>query len=349
MRSLDHEVFLYASEDNDAPCTELITAISKEEQRTHLKANDWRKDFFAIDWNSSLPYWEIMNLRAIEEIGKRIQQKDFICLIGGNCQKPIADAFKNHLVVEFGIGYEGTFSNYRVFESYAWMHYVYGKNGQGDGGYYDAVIPNYFDPADFPFSAKKDDYFFYIGRLIRRKGVEVAADVCKRIGKKLIIAGQGAQKVEPGKLICDGFELIGDHIEFVGTVDVKRRGELMSKAQAVFVPTQYIGPFEGVHAEAMLCGTPVITTDWGVFSETVFDCRTGFRCRTIGEMMWAAMNVKNLAPAAEIREYAKMRFGLDTVRYRYQDYFKQLMDLWDKGFYTETYDPRDKREAGCFQ
>ena len=117
MKSLGHEVFLYASEDNDAPCDELITCITKEQQRATLKANDWKKDFFAIDWDSSLPYWSIMNNTAIAEMTKRLQQKDFICLIGGWCQKPIADAFPAHLTVEFGIGYTGTFSKFKVFES----------------------------------------------------------------------------------------------------------------------------------------------------------------------------------------------------------------------------------------
>lgn len=42
------------------------------------------------------------------------------------------------------------------------MHNVYGEKGIIDGQYYDAVIPNYFDPDDFPYSEKKEDYFLYI-------------------------------------------------------------------------------------------------------------------------------------------------------------------------------------------
>jgi hypothetical protein len=42
--------------------------------------------------------------------------------------KPIADGFyKYHISVEFGVGYSGVFSNYKVFESYAWMHAVYAQ------------------------------------------------------------------------------------------------------------------------------------------------------------------------------------------------------------------------------
>jgi len=137
-------------------------------------------------------------------------------------------------------------------------------------------------------------------------------------------------------------------MEHVGTVDIKQRGKLMSKAKAVFVQTQYIGPFEGVHVEAMMCGTPVITTDWGVFSETVLDGYNGFRTRTLGEAMWAAKNVGKLCPH-DIRSHAIKRFSINTVRYRYQDYFNQLLGLWGKGWYTEEYSPSDKREMGMFR
>lgn len=347
MKSLGHTVFLYASEDNHAPCDEFVTAITKDEQRALLKSNDWRKDFFAIDWDSNLPYWKAMNDRAADEIGKRLEREDFICLIAGWCQKPIADRFPNHLVVEFGIGYEGVFAKHKVFESYAWMHYVYGKQNTQNGNYYDAVIPNYFDPEDFPFSAKKDDYFLFIGRLISRKGAHIAADLCKRLGTKLIMAGQGVKSIEKGKIVADEVTIEGDHVEHVGTVDVKRRGELMSRARAVLVPTQYIGPFEGVHVEAMFCGTPVITTDWGVFNETVIDGVNGYRTRTIGEMIWAARNAGRLKPA-NIRKIACSRFSLDVVRYRYEDYFRQLNGLWKKGWYTETFNPQAKRYRGNF-
>ena len=64
--------------------------------------------------------------------------------------KCIADHFNDRLiVVEAGIGYESTFAKFRVFESYSWMSYIYGKEGTGDGKWYDCVIPNFFDPSDF--------------------------------------------------------------------------------------------------------------------------------------------------------------------------------------------------------
>lgn len=281
MTSLGHDVFLYSSDDNDAEVAEHISVISSTMQDHYFK-DDHTKKFFPIEWDSNLPYWQIMNVNAIHEIQERIQAGDFICLIGGTCQKPIADAFPNHKSVEYGIGYEGIFSNFCIFESYAWMHYVYGKAGIGNGRYFDSVIPNYYDSTDFPLYKNKEDYFLYIGRVTQRKGLTVANDLCKKIGKKLLVVGQGAE--------VQGDLLVGDHVtldcdfEYLGVItDPQLKAKVIGQAEAVLVNTQYVGPFEGVHIEAAMCGTPVITTDWGVFAETVIQGVTGFRTRTLGK------------------------------------------------------------------
>ncbi len=229
------------------------------------------------------------------------------------------DAFPDHQVVEFGIGYPRTVANYRVFESYAWQNYVYGRQGS-DGFNYDAVIPNYFETENFPFSKKKDDYFLFIGRLTGKKGYMTAVEVCKRLDKRLILAGQG----DPP-----------DYGEYVGVVGPEERARLMSRAQAVFVPTEYVGPFEGVHVEALLCGTPVITTDFGVFSETVVNGVNGFRCRSLREFLDAAKEVQNWSMSKRyvIRVNAQRRFSTNIVALDYEAYFERLLTLWGDGWY----------------
>lgn len=330
MMSRGHEVFHYGT-DIDTEVTEHITIVTKDEQKNWFGDNDWKKDFFKIEWDASQPYWQVSNFRAIAEISKRYQPGDFVCIIGGNCQKPIADMLPDAMCVEYGIGYEGVFAPYRVFESYAWLHYVYGRTGQKDGGAYDAVIPNYFDPDMFPLQEQKDDYYLYIGRLISRKGIEIADLVCKQLGVKLKVIGQGAD-FKDGKLVGDGIEFQSD-VEYLGVItDPAEKAKIMGRAKAVFVPTQYIGPFEGVHVEAMLCGTPVITSDWGVFAETVEDHVTGFRARTLGEFVWAAQNVQTLNPAL-IHEKAVRRFSLARVAELYEAYFLQLQTLYKSGWY----------------
>jgi glycosyltransferase involved in cell wall biosynthesis len=317
MKNLGHTVLLYGGQYNEAPCDEHVKCITEEERIDSLNGNFYTSASF--DWN--LDHWVKFNKNVIKEISKRLEHKDFICLISGYASKPIADAFPDEISVEFGIGYGGSFAPFKVFESYAWMHACYGSKVKDphslDGKFYDTVIPSYIDINDFPLQETASDYYLYIGRLIERKGYQIAVDVCKHLGKKLIIAGDG---IPP------------EYGEYVGTVNAEERAKLMGGAIATFVPTIYIEPFGTVAVEAMACGSPVITTDWGAFTETIIDGFTGFRCHTLQEFVDAAENVKNL-DRTFISQYSKSRYGLDSVGIMYEKYFNRLLSLWDNGWY----------------
>jgi len=317
MKSLGHTVYLYAGTENEAEVDELITCLSEEDRLEYTAEPDLDKILF----DTSNKYWQSFNNKAIMEMAKRIEQKDFICVIAGNCQKPIADFFPSNMTVEFGIGYTGTFAKYRVFESYAWMHSVYSAHRDPytvDGRFYDVVIPGYLDPEMFSYQPNKGDYYLYIGRMINRKGVQIAAETCKELGARLILAGSG--------------EDIPEYGEYIGSVGAEKRAELMGGAIATFVPTLYVEPFGNVNIESQACGTPVITTDWGAFTETVIQGVTGYRCHTLDEFCKAAEDAKKLDTYA-IHKYAVDRYSVDTIRYEYDKYFRRLLGLWGKGWY----------------
>lgn len=319
MKSMGHEVYLYSGEYNQAPCDEHITCITEEQRLESLNGAHYTTGSF----DNSLPHWQSFINKVNFEMSKRIEQKDFICLIGGYSHKPIADYFPAHTSVEFGIGYPGTFAKYRVFESYAWMHSIYAQHklaSSVDGNFFDAVIPGYLEPEMFPLQEKKDDYYLFIGRLIDRKGYRIAQEVCQTLGKRLILAGAGPQ---------DGYG------EFVGAVGPEERAKLMGGAIATFAPTLYIEPFGNVVPEAHFCGTPTITTDWGAFTETNINGVTGYRCRTLAEFIQAAEDVKSLDPKT-IYETAKDKYSLEAIAPQYDKYFRRLLTLWDKGWYERS-------------
>ena len=124
-------------------------------------------------------------------------------------------------------------------------------------------------------------------------------------------------------------------VEYIGYADVKKRAELLSKAKAVFTPSTYLEPFCGVHVEAMLCGTPVITTDFGAFTDYVINGLTGYRCNTLQDFVDAARLVEDLSPRV-IRKYAT-KFTLDSVKWEYQRWFQDLY-RW----YQSSIDPEKK-------
>lgn len=107
---------------------------------------------------------DVFTEEAIKAINKNREDKDILLCPLGNYQKPISDAV-HMMTIEPGIGYSGVFCSNRVFESYAWMHHVYGLMGLGDGSWYDAVIPNYFNVNDFPYQEKSKIIFFILEEL----------------------------------------------------------------------------------------------------------------------------------------------------------------------------------------
>lgn len=316
MTSLGHEVFLYGGTENDAKVTEFVSVVSDGDRSRWFGHYDWNTMVFD-EWKPTAECWTIPNCRIANEIDKRKQPGDILGVISGLCQAQLTIAFPNMRSVEWGIGYEGILDNaFHVFESNAWMHTVYGIKGIRDGRFFDTVIPNSFDEDEFLFNARKDEYLLYLGRLTPRKGLEVVEQLSKR-GHRVITAGQGDIRITGA--------------EHRGVVRGKEKAALISGAKALLVPTFYIEPFGGVAVEALLSGTPVLTTDFGAFTETVRDGIDGFRCHTMGEFEIATERVKELDHRA-IHNNAQ-KYLTKNVRHQYDSYFKRLALLDGDGWY----------------
>jgi len=327
LRSLGHYVIFYGVENSEVDCDEYHICLTDKDRRACYGDYDWDKEFFKHDGKDAA--YTGFAKQAIETINRIKHPRDFLLIPMGNYQQSISDG-TGLLTIESGIGYTGIFAKHKVFESYSWMSYVYGLIRQGDGSWYDCVIPNYFDPNDFPLCEEKDDYFLYVGRVIKRKGVEIASQVAKFLGKKLVIAGQGGLKS-----LSEGIDLTHEkHIEYLGTVGPEERKKIMGKAILTLMPTTYIEPFGGVAVESQFCGTPVLTTDWGVFSETIQHGVTGFRCRTFDDFIFGAKQIMDgKIDSKKCNSWATDNYSMDRVKLMYDEYFRKIYDLWSQGWY----------------
>jgi glycosyltransferase involved in cell wall biosynthesis len=307
MTGLEHEVILYGTEQSDAYVAEHVVCITEAE----------RAACFDERWPSFDPATEgrrLFNGECAIQIDKRAEAGDLLCLIEGVANKPIADLCPELVPVEFGVGYEATFSRFRVFESYAWMHAVHGTTRGAFRGIVnplDAVIPNAFEEEDYP-AGYAGNYLLYLGRLNERKGLMIVASIARETGLPLVIAGSG------------DLDLIPVSAEYVGVVDPERRGELLAGARCLLAPTINLEPFGGAAVEAQMCGTPVVTSDWGAYAETVEHGVTGLRCHDLTEYV-AAVEGVHLLDRARIRERALALYSTEVVCHQYDRYFERVL------------------------
>lgn len=355
LTDLGHTVFFYGSEGSDVldyaghgkgqlifVQTHTLDDIRKDygdgDNRFEIGYN-WTTQDFRHDFNADKkPSTQKFAHTAIEAINKLKKDDDFLLCTQGNYHKPIADEVKLFLTCESGIGYRGSCSSmWRSFESPYIQNFTYGSEhplASINGSYYDRVIPNYFDINDVTYKKDKGDYYLFIGRIIKRKGILTAYETCKAIGKKLIIAGQGAYIDKRGYLVDNDpreFEIPPDSDwEYIGYADVEKRKELMANAIATFTPTEYLECFAGTHVESMLSGTPPITTNFGVFPYTIPDHlngKVGFRCDTLQDFVEATKMAQSVNHAF-VRQYSE-RFLMGNVVKEYQKWFSDLYAVYE--------------------
>lgn len=306
MTKLGWEVTHYGHELSQVAC-ENVAVISATELPPPAQST-------LFPHNSALA--QLFGQRANQQLQARINPGDAVLCFYGSDHYDAANNLPGALIVEPSIGYraEAVFAPYRVFTSYAQMHYYYGKNNQlMTPSWTDAVIPNSFTPSEFKYSDNKGDYLLYLGRVSEEKGIDLAIQTAAATERRLIIAGPGHIDSVPAG------------VEMVGYADVDQRRTLLAGAAALIAPTLYIEPFGNIVIEAAMSGTPVITTDWGGFTETVVTGLTGFRCRSLSEFVEAVGRLSEIN-SWDCRGWAMKNYSDSAVHAQFDQYFKRIAE-----------------------
>ena len=169
-----------------------------------------------------------------------------------------------------------------------------------------AVIHHGIDVDSFPIGAGDGDYVCFLGRMAPYKGAREAALIAERTGTRLLLAGKMDEPTELEYFESAVRPLLNRRIEYVGELGGRERLDFLGSASALINPISWSEPFGLVMAEAMACGTPVLTTRRGAAPEIVLDCVTGRLCETVAEA------IECLPEVVELDRYACRQRVLDN-------------------------------------
>ena len=167
------------------------------------------------------------------------------------------------------------------------------------------------------------DYLAFIGRIAPEKRADRAIAIAKLAGMRLRIAA----KVDPVDRAY--FErsiqplLASKHVEFVGEIGEREKGELLGNARALLFPVDWPEPFGLVMIEAMACGTPVIGWRCGSVPEVIEEGTTGYVVESKTEAARAAQQVLSLDRRLVRRRFEE-RFSAERMAREYAEIYRAL-------------------------
>ena len=325
MKMCNWRVLEYSNEGSESEA-EHIQILSQEELKQLSKRSD-DTHFVDADLDNSVLV-EAFYKRVGEKLAVHTQEHDIVCHVFGPVQG-MQSYSRGCFHVESGIGYTCHVDTmpYRIFESNTWRAWHAGRQQNIMGSNIQWVIPNYYDLDDWDFYPEADTkkpYVLFFGRIKWDKGLRTIEAIAHELpDTQFVICGQG-----------DPLPWLRANIKYKLPIKGQERAELLGKATVVLCPSEYIEPFCGVNVESQLCGTPVISTDCGAFTETIVHGETGYICHMLADYFKAIAMAPSL-DRRHISERARSLYSLQTVGQKYDSAFRQIHDMRNKGWYSE--------------
>ena len=171
------------------------------------------------------------------------------------------------------------------------------------------VIHPPVNTASFEPSDTQDGYYLVLSQLVRYKRADLAVEAFTKLGKPLVVIGDGEQMGELRRMAGPNVRLLGRQ-----PFDVIR--EYYARCQALIFPGEE--DFGIVPVEAMASGRPVIAYGRGGVLETVIEGKTGlfFEEQTVDALISAVQRfeaTKSMFDPAVIRQHAE---GFDRTVFK---------------------------------
>ena len=331
MRAQGFEVIHYGVEGAESGANEQIDLMERDEHLRLLGQKTYHDDPTAFIGNKAIvgtPLYTQFNFRLRDELDNRLEPGDIVCLPFGHAHENAISGLEllksgECAAVETGIGYPNPCTIRRVFESQAWRHWIMGKEEREGAGWesprQEWVIPNYYNVNEWPvvteLSADAKRMVVFFGRINEAKGCAIIPRLARAFPDlRFVMCGQG-----------DPTPYLGEpNVEYKAPISGKERAAFLGNAAIGLFPSRMVEPFCGAAVETMLCGTPVLTSDYGAFTETNINGVTGYRCTDerdfIRNIEWAMCALKR----ETVAESARARFATTTCGPMYAKVFDDV-------------------------
>jgi glycosyltransferase involved in cell wall biosynthesis len=203
-------------------------------------------------------------------------------------------------------------------------HYVANSQfvGKRIGKYYGRHAEIIYPPVAtraFDMTRPAEDFYLYVGRLVPYKRADLLVEACTRLGRRLIVIGDGEMWTHLRRIAGPTVELLGTQ-----SFDVIR--DYYARCRATLFAG--VEDFGMVPVEAMASGKPVIAFGYGGARETVVDGLTGvlFYEPTVDAVMDAIRRFERTAERFDRRAICAhaTQFSEQVFRERFSAYLRTV-------------------------
>jgi glycosyltransferase involved in cell wall biosynthesis len=187
-------------------------------------------------------------------------------------------------------------------------------------------------PAELEMRIQAERFVLFLGRLNRRKGVDVLLDAWAQVApgnqEQLIVAGDGDERAA---LVAQAARLnLADRVHFVGTATGELKIWLLQNASFVVIPSRTWEAFPLVVLESYAAGRPVVGTRIAGLEDLVQENRTGLLtppdspadlATAVGRLLQNGDETRAMGRRARL---AARDYGWDAVADKYLELFERL-------------------------
>jgi glycosyltransferase involved in cell wall biosynthesis len=187
---------------------------------------------------------------------------------------------------------------------------------------YLATVHHGIDLDALPVNPVGGDDLILFGRIHPDKGTDLAIEIARRAGRRLIVCGIVQDRRFFSELIEPRID--GDRVVYLGSVGPADRGRVLGSGAALLHPIRFAEPFGLSVVESMACGTPVVAYRKGSMPEVVDEGVTGRLVSDEDEAVAAVETIAEIdrtACAARARE----RFSADRMVEDYLTIYRKIV------------------------